>query len=241
MRLPFLFKTVLCGSLLLASLASDALHGQNNTAPNPPPSAVAAPAEPSVRRADAVDQTSHAVPTASAVSGPTFEPGSLYELRLEDVVDVKVFEEPDLETTARIGTDGTINFPLIGPVGIMGKTPDDAARLIRGELAKDYLVNPQVTITVVEYAKRTFTVLGEVQKPGSYDMPDRRSVTLLEAIGAAGGYTHIADPANIRLKRIVAGKETIFKLDAKSMARERQAVSFEIKAGDIITVGQTFF
>ena len=84
-------------------------------------------------------------------------------------------------------------------------------------------------------------MLGEVQKPGSYDMPDRRSLTLLEAIGAAGGYTRIADPSKIRLKRLAEGKETVFKLDAKSMANERQSVTFEIKAGDIITVGETFF
>ncbi len=167
--------------------------------------------------------------------------GATYAVNPEDVVDVKVYQEPDLETTARVSKDGTISFPLVGTVTIAGKTPDEAARLIGGELQKGYLVNPQVSITVVEYSKRRFTVLGEVQKPGSYDMPDRENVTLLEAIGIAGGYTRIADPAKIRLKRLADGKETVFKLDAKSMANERQTVSFEIKPGDIITVGETFF
>jgi len=58
-------------------------------------------------------------------------------------------------------------------------------------LAKDYLVNPQVNLTVMEYSKRRFIVLGQVQRPGAYDMPDRDSVRLLQAIGMAGGYTRI--------------------------------------------------
>ena len=234
MRFAFLFRV-----LLGASLVAVSLHAQSA----PVPSAIPVTA-PAVRRADPVlpppaTGVNQPVPSGAAPAAPAID--ATYLLAPEDVVDVKVFEENDLETTARIAKDGTINFPLIGTVVVAGKTPDEAARLIGSQLAKDYLVNPQVTATVVEYSKRTFTVLGEVQKPGSYDMPDRRGLTLLEAIGVAGGYTRIADQAKIRIKRLADGKETIFKLDAKRMANERQTVSFEIKAGDIITVGETFF
>jgi protein involved in polysaccharide export with SLBB domain len=237
MRLFSLFKHSSIG-LLIVFLASTALHGQNPAVPSPvTPSVGAAPTTLSA----GVSQTPAVSKPPAEVTPPVALENGIYAVAPEDVVDVKVFEEPDLETTARVGKDGMINFPLIGAVSIAGKTPDEAARAIGGELAKNYLVNPQVTITVIEYAKRTFTVLGEVQKPGSYDMPDRRTLTLLEAIGAAGGYTRLANPAKIRLKRLGGDKETIFKLDAKSMANERQTASFEIKAGDIITVGETFF
>jgi polysaccharide export outer membrane protein len=179
---------------------------------------------------------------ATPVSSPSADSSSsTYYVAPDDVVSVTVYQEADLATTARVAKDGTINFPLIGTVNIAGKTPDDAARVIAAELAKDYLVNPQVSISVTEYSKRRFTVLGEVQKPGQYEMPDRDSVTLLEAIGAAGGYTRIADPSNIRLKRLQGGKETVFKLNAKSMASERATASFEVRPGDIITVGESFF
>jgi polysaccharide export outer membrane protein len=182
-----------------------------------------------------------------AQPGHAQEPGAspasseIHYVAPDDVLEIKVFQEDDLETKARVSQNGSINFPLIGMVMVAGKTPEEAARAIRAALAKDYLVNPQVTLTVVEYSKRRFTVLGQVQKPGSYDMPDRNSVTLLQAIGTAGGYTRIADPSKIRLKRLESGKETVFKLDAKSMANERQTATFEIKPGDIITVGESFF
>jgi protein involved in polysaccharide export with SLBB domain len=180
-------------------------------------------------------------PTDSAPAMGSGGSHSIYFVGPDDVVEVKVYQEDDLLTTARVSKEGIINFPLLGSVSIGGRTPDDAARVIAGRLAKDYLVNPQVSLTVVEYSKRRFTVLGEVQKPGQYDMPDRDSVTLLEAIGAAGGYTRIADPGNIRLKRLEDGKETVFRLNAKKMANERQIASFEVKGGDIITVGEGIF
>ncbi len=118
-----------------------------------------------------------------------------------------MFQEDDLDCVLRVSKDGTITFPLIGRVVIGGKTPQDAALAIKALLAKDYLVNPQVNVTVTEYAKRLFTVLGQVQRPGSYDLPDRDPLTLIQAIGMAGGYTRIADPGKITLKRTWMGKK----------------------------------
>src|SRR3954468_24310438 len=90
-----------------------------------------------------------------------------YTLQPNDLVQIKVFQEPDLTTTARVAADGTISFPLIGTVGIGGRTVSGAAGTIRSALAKDYLVDPQVSLTVTDYAKRRFTVLGQVQKGGT--------------------------------------------------------------------------
>ncbi len=167
--------------------------------------------------------------------------GDNYLVSANDVVDIKVFQEDDLATTSRVSKDGTIAVPLIGAVKIAGKTPHEAAAVIREALAKDYLVNPQVTLTVSEYAKRRFTVLGQVQKPGSYDMPDRDSITLLEAVGMAGGYTRIADAGKIVLKRQTGGRETVYKLNAKKMAGSEESGDFLILPGDVITVGESIF
>ena len=207
---------------------------------NPPPGLAANSAS---RAAGSIAPVAPAAPVPPAASpAPVISVDPLYQVAPEDVVTVKVYQEDDLLTTARVSKEGTINFPLIGTISIAGRTPEDAARVIAAQLAKDYLVNPQVTVSVTEYSLRHFTVLGEVQKPGDYTMPDRNGVTLLEAIGDAGGYTRIADPANIRVKRIEGGgKESVIKLNAKSMASERQTASFQVKPGDIITVGQSFF
>ena len=190
----------------------------------------------------AVTFASAQVPRAQAVAeGTASGPDSNYVLSANDMVKVKVFQEDDLESTLRVSKDGTATFPLIGVVKIGGKSPQDAAKLIRDLLAKDYLVNPQVNLTVIEYAKRRFVVLGQVQKPGAYDMPDRDSMRLLQAIGMAGGYTRIADPGKITLKRTHGGKEEIFKLNAKSMAKGDSKAEFEVLPGDVITVGESIF
>jgi len=167
--------------------------------------------------------------------------GNYYDLHSNDLVEIKVFQEDDLDSTLRISRDGAVNFPLIGAVHIGGRSPQEAARAIRDLLARDYLVNPQVSVTVKEFSKRRFTVLGEVQKPGAYDMPDQDSIGLLEAIGMAGGYTRIAEPGKITLRRTGSGGEKVYHLDAKKMAKGRGGSGFEIRPGDVVTVGERIF
>ncbi len=160
-----------------------------------------------------------------------------------DLIDVKVFQEPDLDSTLRVAQDGAVLFPLIDRITVGGLTPQAAATMIRNLLDKDYIVNPQVSLRVTEYARRSFTVLGEVQKPGSYDMPDRSSVSLLEAVGMAGGYTRVANASNVTVKRKIKNQETIFHLNAKKMAAGGggPTASFDIKPDDVISVAESIF
>jgi protein involved in polysaccharide export with SLBB domain len=178
------------------------------------------------------------VPRAEAVPGGV---GSNYVLAAHDLIKLTVFQENDLETTVRVSKDGSVTFPLIGAVKVAGKTPQEAAKMVRDLLAKDYLVNPQVNLTVMEYSKRRFTVLGQVQRPGAFDMPDRDSVTLLQAIGMAGGYTRIADPAKITIRRNASGQDGLIKVNAKRMASGDSASDFTVVPGDVITVGESLF
>ncbi len=168
-------------------------------------------------------------------------PRSNYILAPSDLVEVKVYQEDDLETKVRVARDGTITFPLVGAVKVGGKSPQEAAESIRDRLARGYLINPQVTVNVLEYTKYRLTVLGQVQKPGSYDFPDRERLTLLEAIGLAGGYTRGANPSKVVIKRFVNGQETVFQVDAKTMASQGSAKGFEVQPGDVITVAESIF
>jgi polysaccharide export outer membrane protein len=108
-------------------------------------------------------------------------------------------------------------------------------------LAKDYLVNPQVSLSIVEFAKRRFTVLGEVQRPGAYDLPEDQSLNLLQAISMAGGYTRIAAPGKVTVQRQEGEKRLIFPLDAKAMSKDKNIKVFEILPEDTITVGESIF
>jgi polysaccharide export outer membrane protein len=164
-----------------------------------------------------------------------------YQILPADILEINVFQEPDLKSTLRVSNEGTIAFPLIGMVPVGGLTPQGAAQALRDRLAKGYLVNPQVSVTVMEFSKRRFTVLGEVQKPGSYDMPDQQDVTVLQAIGMAGGYTRIANPGKVTLMRKAEGKSRTFALNAKKMAAGNAESAFIVRPGDVITVAESRF
>jgi protein involved in polysaccharide export with SLBB domain len=164
-----------------------------------------------------------------------------YILSPNDVVLVKVYQEEDLETRMRIAKDGTSNFPLIGVVQLGGKTLNQASALIRNALGRDYLVNPQVTITIVEYAKRRFTVLGQVQKPGTFEIPNEESVSLLQAIAMAGGYTRLANRGGVIVTRNVAGRKTTHSVDVRMTTGDADGKPFEILPEDTITVPERLF
>jgi polysaccharide biosynthesis/export protein len=165
-------------------------------------------------------------------------PPKLYVLAPNDVVLLKVYQEDDLQAQVRINKDGSVTLPLIGLVKIGGKTIDEASSTITAMFDDGYLVNPQITLTIVEYGKRRFTVLGQVQRPGTYEMPSEDAVNLLQAISMAGGYTRIGAPWKITLQRVVDGEQKIFKLDADAMSKDKNAKPFEILPDDTITVGE---
>lgn len=162
-------------------------------------------------------------------------------LAADELIEIKVYQEPDLDTTVRIPGDGRIVFPLIGQVAVAGKTVHQATKLIRDQLEARFLVDPQVTLSVVEQAKRLFTVIGQVQRPGTYRFPDRQALDLIQVIGIAGGYTRLADPGRITVKRRVGGQDTVFRLDGNRLARDQSSGAFSITAGDIITVSERLF
>ncbi len=163
-----------------------------------------------------------------------------YKLSAKDMVRITVFHEDELATSARISKDGTIIFPLIGAVKIGGRTVHEAAQLLEARL-REYLKQPQISLSILEYAKRRFTILGQVGRPGTFEMPDDAPLNLLEAIGMAGGYTRIANPSSVILKRQVNGQERTFKLNADKMLKKGDTERFEIQPGDTIVVGESLF
>ncbi|MFA7345175.1 MAG: polysaccharide biosynthesis/export family protein [Terrimicrobiaceae bacterium] len=164
-----------------------------------------------------------------------------YRISPDDLIDFRMFQEPDLDSVIRVSGDGKAQFPLVGSVSLGGLSIAEAVNQLQARYRDGYLVNPQVTLTVRSYAKKRFTVLGQVQKPGSYTIEGSEEITLLQAIGMAGGYTRIADPSNITVKRRQNDRETVLKFNAKKMARGDGNTFIVIKPGDVITVSESIF
>ncbi len=170
-----------------------------------------------------------------------------YVLAADDTLLMKVWREDDLEIQTKVDRDGTVSLPLIGVVNIGGKTVREARLLIQSMYEKDYLVDPQVTLTVLESTNRTakasFSVLGRVEKSGFFEIPEgRKTVTLLEAIAMAGGFQRLADESKVKVKRkLKDGREQIFTIDVRKMLKDVKMKPFEILPADTISVPERFF
>lgn len=178
--------------------------------------------------------------TATIVSAP-----SGYQLSPNDAISVEVFGEDDLRTSARLNAEGNVSLPLIGSVHLGGLTMTQATARVTELYARDYLINPKVNISLAGYAKRRFTVLGQVGRPGSYEMPETSpgGIDLMEAIAMAGGYTRIAAPGRVSVRRQeVGGGERVIRVDARRLERgQAKGGSFRVEPGDTITVGESIF
>jgi polysaccharide export outer membrane protein len=158
-----------------------------------------------------------------------------------DMITVVVYQEDDLDITTTIDKNGMVMLPLLGQVKVGGMTIGQATERIQRLYNKDYLVNPQVNLTMASFAERRFAVLGQIQHPGSFVFPENQSVNLLEAIAIAGGYTRLGAPSKVDVRRIENGSPKIYHFDAGAMSKDSKKAPFEIFPDDIITVGERTF
>ena len=185
----------------------------------------------------AVSGSTAAAPATNSVSAP-----SGYRLSANDQIAVEVFGEDDLRTAARLTGDGSASLPLLGAVQLGGLTLAQATARLTELYARDYLVNPRVSVSLIGYAKQRFTMLGQVNRPGSYEMPEGGGggVDILEAVAMAGGYTRIAAPERISVRRRGRNGDEIIRVNAKRLAK-RAGGGFRVQPGDTITVGESIF
>lgn len=160
-------------------------------------------------------------------------------LLANDTVDVKVFQEPDLDSKTTISKDGKVALPLIGQVSVAGLTTAEAARQIALKYKDGYLVNPSVTISVAQYAKLRFDIQGAVMKPNSYYFPaETDKLTLVQALGIAGGFSRVAKESDITVTRATTRK--VIKVDGRKL-RDEGVAPFMIYPGDSIHVAESTF
>ncbi|BCX47075.1 sugar ABC transporter substrate-binding protein [Haloferula helveola] len=155
-----------------------------------------------------------------------------------DSVEITVFREDDLTTRGQLSAAGTIDIPLIGAVKLSGLTTSQAARAIEAKLRDGYLVKPEVTVSITDRVRKTVTVLGQVQKPGVFRLDPNRQLTLVEALGMAGGMTRIANDKKVTLKR--RGSSQPQRINVRSIT-SGEAKDITLRDGDIITIPESLF
>lgn len=158
-----------------------------------------------------------------------------------DLLQITVFGEKDLDRQARVGQNGVITFPLVGPVKVGGLTVPVAEAALAAKLG-DYLKNPQVTVFIKEYGNKKVFVFGQVAKPGAIELPTETKMTVLEAVSQAGGFTRIAAPDRTRVVRNVNGKSESYEIEVSAITkRGEKQKDLALEPNDIVFVPESFF
>jgi polysaccharide export outer membrane protein len=172
----------------------------------------------------------------SVAFGSETEQNSRYHLGAGDVISVMVYGEPELSGKHVIGERGTINVPLLGERVASGKTVSELATYLSEGWARDFLVNPQVTIAVSEFLSKKIYILGQVVRPGEYYLRSD-ATSFLKALSMAGGQTQGAASKAFLIRRMASGGESSVEIDLETvLSKGDQAEEVVVLPGDRINV-----
>jgi polysaccharide export outer membrane protein len=204
--------------------------------------AAGASAAPGVAALTVTSRMAAATPTtATANTAMPMPDAQAADLRLEslgmgDMVRVTVFRNPELTTEAKVSERGTILFPMIGEVPVAGLTPSQAGTRIADKLKSGrYVVNPEVTVSMMQVNSRQVSVLGNVTRPGRYPL-DSMNVRLADFLAVAGGIAGTgSDAVTILTNR--SGKQEKIEVNLVDMFRSGDlSKNLALEPGDTIFV-----
>ncbi|MHB9154853.1 MAG: polysaccharide biosynthesis/export family protein [Endomicrobiales bacterium] len=180
------------------------------------------------------------VPTEVAAAGGAMN--GEYKINPSELLEISVYQKPDLNRTVRVSADGSISFPLIGKVQVGGCSVIESEEKIARMLGSEYLINPQVTVFVKEYHNKKVFILGEVNAPGSYDIPNDRELTIIEAITLAGGFTKLAAINKTKILRMENGKQRYIEVRVSDITQKGdKSKDITLNPADIIFVPERIF
>ncbi len=190
--------------------------------------------------------------SSSAPSGPNLAPnytsassssefgiivGENYILKPSDVIQVSVYQEPDLDKSVRIEADGTVTLALVNKIKVSDLTVSEAQDLITQLYNRDYLVDPQISVLVSSFSPKLIRILGSVNRPGVVEMPPDRALTLTEAIANANGVSRLGNPKSITIKRVGKdGKTQQFEVNFNKILMNANAKDIVLEEGDTIWI-----
>jgi polysaccharide biosynthesis/export protein len=175
---------------------------------------------------DSTRAASNTVPGASAIA-------SQFVLGTADVIKISVWKNADLSQTVTIGPDGFVSLPLLGDVHVAGMTANQLAQDLKSRLSS-YILNAQVTVSVVDIRSRQVYVTGQVGKPGGY--PLIVPISVLQLIAQAGGLNTFANRKDIVILRASGSHMERLKFNYNSAVHGDPKQNITLQAGDTVIV-----
>jgi polysaccharide biosynthesis/export protein len=161
-----------------------------------------------------------------------------YVIGPRDVLGIAVWGQPDLSRDYLVDADGFAPFPLIGRIKAAGRSPNELAAHLTEVLGKDYLVNPQVVVTVKEFLSQKVQVLGAAERPGVYYLTG--PTTLLDLLSKAGGFASAAGKEVLLVRNDGAADSagTVLRLSLDKIQAGDSSENARVQSQDIIIVSK---
>jgi polysaccharide export outer membrane protein len=180
-------------------------------------------------------------PAKSVAEGekPAVTPGvahdDAYIIGPSDVLAINVWKEPDISRSVPVRSDGKISLPLVGELQAGGQTPKQLEQDITKKLAS-YIAEPEVTVMVQESKSQRINILGQVARPGAYQLTS--SMTVLDAIATAGGFKDFAKQKSIYILRQSSdGKQARLPFNYKDVIKGKNTEqNVRLEARDTVVV-----
>ena len=188
--------------------------------------------------AQSVATLAHNSPGGGADTAPAVSPmapprTSQMILGPADVIHINVWKNTDVSETVTVEPDGFVALPLVGALRVSGQTAEEVEKLISSRLAT-YIMNPQVTVSIVDIRSRQVYILGQVSKPGSF--PLIAPVHVLQLIAQAGGLTTYANRKNIVVLRPEEGSVKKIPFNYNRVIRGDDKQNIMLQPGDTVVV-----
>jgi len=162
--------------------------------------------------------------------------GEEYRIGGNDVIEIVVYGEENLTQEVHVTDTGYISYPLLGRINIAGMSVVEVEDYIRTALAKDYIRNPQVRVSVKEFSN--IFVFGQVKQPGPYLF--RGGMTVLQAISTAGGFTKLANSRKARIVREHGDQRQVIEVNVNNLTKG-ESKDVTLQPGDTVVVPESFF
>lgn len=172
----------------------------------------------------------------AAALGAGQETSQEYRIGPKDLLEVTAMGVQEINKLAvRVSEDGRINLPLIGEVEVNNLTKSEVEKKLVGLLSEKYVINPQVSIFIVEYKSKRVSILGAVEKPGPYELLGRQ--TIMSIISQAGGMTRDAGNDIIVIRQPADGSSTSIRISIDDLFVKGDAkLNIPLEPNDIITI-----
>jgi polysaccharide export outer membrane protein len=157
-----------------------------------------------------------------------------YRIGPEDILQISVFSNEALSRTVPVRPDGMISLPLLNDVKAAGLTPMELRDALTKKLV-EFVPAPEIAVIVTEVRSFVISVIGQVTKPGRYDL--KGSTTIVEALAMAGGFKEFADRSHVAVIRTENGAQKRIPFDYDRVAAaSRPQPNFPLRPGDIVVV-----